>query len=92
MRHMRAARDGFGPAFIAHQLGLEDLEAVGGRIAHSLSQSRLALFRIAHGGVHRPIARDQLADQFACDIAGAASDKDGFAHVGFLGLSYFREG
>ena len=77
---MRAARDCFSPARIIHQLCLEDLDPVLARIAQTLAQLSLTLCWIAHRGVHCPIAREQLPDELARNIAGASGDEDCLGH------------
>ncbi len=71
MRHRVATGIGFGPALIAHQIGLEHLEPVPG-IGPAFTQARLALGLVAHRCVDCVALGQKLVDYLTADIAGAA--------------------
>ena len=70
MRHRVAAGIGFGPARIAHQIGLEHRQPIAG-FAPARTQSRLALALVADSGVDTVPPGQQLVDYLAADIARA---------------------
>lgn len=81
MGDMGAAGHGLGPAAIGHELGFEQPEGGGRRIAEPRAQSGLAFRHVADRAVHRPAARQQLPDQLPGDVAGRPRHQNRACHA-----------
>ena len=78
MRDMAAPGDRLGPAGIAQQIGGKKRQRIG---RHAKRRANLGLTRErSHRGVDVPPARDELADQEACNITAATGNQDRLRH------------
>src|SRR3546814_12143135 len=78
--YVRASRVRFGPAVVAHQLGLEHLEPVWRRIAEALAQCRFPLGLVAHCSVDRPAAAKQRSEVRRVGKAGLSKCRPRWSH------------